>query len=63
MDERSGAHEQSARAERASKINEIVEPHTHSLTHIYTHAHKRAAGINKIAEPDASVAVYLALLL
>ena len=25
--------------------------------HIYTHTHKRAAGINKIAEPDASAAV------
>ena len=36
--------------------------HTHTLMHIDTHAHKRAAGINKKAKPDASAAVYPALL-
>ena len=41
--------------------------HTHTYTHtltltvIYTHVHKRAAGINDIAELDASAAVYSAL--
>ena len=56
---------------RAAKINELVEQrqgiatHTriHTHTHIYTHAHKRTAGINEIAEPDASAAVYPALLI
>ena len=38
-----------------------TQAHTHTLTRIYTHAHKRAAGNDEIAEPDASAAVYLAL--
>ena len=35
----------------------------HTLTRIYTHAHKCAAGINEKAEPVVSVAVYPALFL
>ena len=36
---------------------------THADAHIrtFTHAHKRAAGNDEIAEPDASAAVYPAL--
>ena len=35
---------------------------THACAHTQIHAHKRVAGINEIAEPDASAAVYPALL-
>ena len=47
---------------RAAEINELAA-HTHrqTHTHMHTHALKRAAGINRIAEPDASAAVYPAL--
>ena len=37
--------------------------HAHTLMHMYAHAHKRAAGINENAEPDASAGVYPALFL
>ena len=44
-----------------SETRTLTHTYTHTLTLIYTHVHKRAAGINEIAESDASMAVYLAL--
>ena len=61
---------------RTAERNELAEPqrrgiaththahkHSHTLTQIYRYAQKRAAGINKKAEPDPSAAVYPALFL
>ena len=51
---------------RPSRLGCRARTHTHMHTHTHIHAHaylhSRAAGINEIAEPDASVAVYPALL-
>ena len=46
---------------RNSKTHTRARALTHAHTHAHTHEHNRAAGINEIAEPDASAAVYPAL--
>ena len=46
---------------RNSKTHTRARIHTRTHTHARAHSHKCAAGIDEIAEPDASAAVYPAL--